>query len=51
MSQLFKSEERASSIRWVGGWVGPKAGMHIVAKRKSVPTGNLAPIPIIQHVA
>jgi hypothetical protein len=27
-------EERAPSTHWIGGWVGPKAGLDNVEKRK-----------------
>jgi hypothetical protein len=32
----FIPEERAHSIRWIGGWVSPGAGVDAVVKRKSL---------------
>jgi hypothetical protein len=37
----FTSRERAPSIHWIGGWVGPRAVPNAVAKRKiPSPAGN-----------
>jgi hypothetical protein len=30
----FTPKERAPSTHWIGGWVGPRAGMDIVVNRK-----------------
>jgi hypothetical protein len=30
----FTSKERAPSTHWIGGWVGLRAGMDAVVKRK-----------------
>jgi hypothetical protein len=30
----FTPRERASSTHWIGGWVGPRAGLDAVVKRK-----------------
>jgi hypothetical protein len=32
----FTPGERASGIHWIGGWVGPRAGLDDVEKRKSL---------------
>jgi hypothetical protein len=40
---LFIHGVRNPSIHWIGGWVGPNAGLDGVAKRKShiiIPAGN-----------
>jgi len=29
----FTTRERAPGIHWIGGWVGPRAGLDVVAKR------------------
>jgi hypothetical protein len=43
--------ERAPGTHWIGGWVGLRAGVDVVAKRKnSQPLPGLEP-PIIQPVA
>jgi hypothetical protein len=34
----FTPVERVSSIHWVGGWVGPRAGLDAVEKRRKSPT-------------
>jgi len=34
----FNPEIKASGTHWVVGWVGPRAGMYAVAKRKKVPS-------------
>jgi hypothetical protein len=37
--------EKEPGIRWIGGWVGPRAGLDAVAKRKiPVPGGNRTPV-------
>jgi len=40
---LFTPGVRAPGTHWTGGWVGPKAGLEAVAKRKipiTAPAGN-----------
>jgi hypothetical protein len=37
----FNLEERALSTHWIGGWVGPRAGLYAVEKRKVLSAGNL----------
>jgi hypothetical protein len=44
---LLYPRERASGTDWVGGWVGPRAGVNAVTKRKYpviIPTGNWTPV-------
>jgi hypothetical protein len=37
----FTSGERAPGTRWIGGWVGSRAGLDAVEKRKiGIPAGN-----------
>jgi hypothetical protein len=31
---LFIPGERAPSTHWIGGWVGPEAGLDVVPKKK-----------------
>jgi len=39
----FTPGETARSTNWIGGWVGPRAGLNAVMKRKiHAPTGNRA---------
>jgi hypothetical protein len=49
----FTPRERAPSIHWIGGWVGPRAVLDTVVKKK-IPSprreSNLR-IPIVQPVA
>jgi hypothetical protein len=45
--------ERAPGTHWTGGWVGPKAGMDNMQKRKFLPPlgySNSDPL-VVQHVA
>jgi hypothetical protein len=28
----FTTEERVSDIHWLGGWVGPRAGLNVMEK-------------------
>jgi hypothetical protein len=38
--------ETSSGTNCIGSWVGPRAGLDIMDKRKSfVPAGNLTPTP------
>jgi hypothetical protein len=46
----FTSGESAHSTNWIGGWVGPRAGLDNVEKRKLLaPAGNRT--PVVQPVA
>jgi hypothetical protein len=41
--------ETATGTRWMGGWVGSRAGLDVVEKRKSVASArNIS--PALQHV-
>jgi hypothetical protein len=42
----FTPEERAPGTHWIGGWVGPRAGLDDVEKRKflSLPGLELRPL-------
>jgi hypothetical protein len=40
----FTPKERVPGIHWIGGWVGPRAGLDDVEKRKNPdPSGNRTP--------
>jgi hypothetical protein len=41
---LFNTRERTLATHWIGGLIGPRAGLEAVEKRKIVPTGNRSPI-------
>jgi hypothetical protein len=30
--------EKAAGIHWIDGWVGPRAGLEAVEKRKKIPS-------------
>jgi hypothetical protein len=49
----FTPRERVPSIHWIGGWVGPRAVLDTVMKRKiPSPRRESKPrIPIVQPVA
>jgi hypothetical protein len=48
----FISRERAPSTHWIGGWVGPRAGLDAVKRKIPSPRREWNPrIPIIQPVA
>jgi hypothetical protein len=49
----FTPREKAPGIQWIGGWVGPRAVLHTVVKRKiSSPRQESNPsTPIVQPVA
>jgi hypothetical protein len=43
----FTAGERAPGTHWIGGWVGPRAGLNDVEKRKIFdPTGTRTPTPL-----
>jgi hypothetical protein len=42
----FISEERAQGTHWIGGWVGLRAGMDDVEKRKFLTPPELDPQPL-----
>jgi hypothetical protein len=51
----FAPRERAPGTHWIGGWVGPRAGLNTVVKRKipsprreSNPTTSIFQ-PVAQH--
>jgi hypothetical protein len=49
----FTPKERARGIHWIGGWVGPRAVLDAVVKRK-IPSSRRESIPrtpIVQPVA
>jgi hypothetical protein len=50
---LFTSRERTPGTRWIGGWVGPRAGLDAVVKRKipSLRRKSNPRTPIVQPVA
>jgi hypothetical protein len=31
-------QRRISCTHWIGGWVGPRVGLYVVAKRKKIPS-------------
>jgi hypothetical protein len=41
----FTHGERVPDTHWIGGWVGPRAGLDIVEKRKIVPLPVFEPRP------
>jgi hypothetical protein len=41
--------ERAPGIHWIGGWVGPRAGLDDVEKRKFLPYRDLSSDPSVVH--
>jgi hypothetical protein len=46
----FTFGDRDRGAHWIGGWVGPRAGLDTVEKRKSLtPVGNRT--PVVQPVA
>jgi hypothetical protein len=42
----FTPEERAPGTHWIGGWVGLRAGLHDVEKRKFLTLPGLQPRPL-----
>jgi hypothetical protein len=48
----YTSRERAPGTHWIGGWVGPRAGLDAVAKRRiPSPRRESNSDPIVQPVA
>jgi hypothetical protein len=49
----FTPRERAPGIHWIGGWVGPRAVLDAVVKRKTPSPRQLSNprTPIVQPVA
>jgi hypothetical protein len=47
----FTFRESAPGIHWIGGWVGPRAGLDAVMKRKIPSTYRESNLPIIELVA
>jgi hypothetical protein len=39
----FTFLERAHCTHWIGGWVGPRAGLDVVEKRKIMPLPGIEP--------
>jgi hypothetical protein len=50
---LYPKRERAPGTHWIGGWMGPRAGLVAVSKRKSPsPRRESNPdYPVVQQVA
>jgi hypothetical protein len=46
----FTPREGDSGTNWIGGWVGPRAGLDAVAKRKILNPSRDLEHPIIQPV-
>jgi hypothetical protein len=42
----FAPEERAPGTHWIGGWVGPRAGLNDVGKRKFLTLPGLELWPL-----
>jgi len=42
LAALFLGKEFPST-HWIGGWVGPRAGLDVVAKKKSLPMLGIEP--------
>jgi hypothetical protein len=40
---LLYSWERAPCTHWIGGWVGPRAGLDAVEKRRVLPLRGIEP--------
>jgi hypothetical protein len=43
--------ERAPGTHWIGGWVGPIAGLDAVAKRKKIPAPAGNRTQVVQPIA
>jgi hypothetical protein len=50
-SGRFIPGERAPGTHWIGGWVGPRAGLDDVEKRILEPTGSRTDSSVVQPVA
>jgi hypothetical protein len=46
----FTSRERAPGTHWLGGWVGPRAVLDAVVKRK-IPSPGRESNPVVHPVA
>jgi hypothetical protein len=42
---FFTPRVRAPDYNWIGGWVGPRAGLDVVEKRKILPLLEFEPWP------
>jgi hypothetical protein len=51
LSECFTPRERAPGTHWMGGWVGPRAGLDTVVKRKVPSACWDSNPPIIQPIA
>jgi hypothetical protein len=47
----FTSSEKAPGTHWLGGWVGPRTDLDVVAKRKIPSPCRDSNPPIIQPIA
>jgi hypothetical protein len=51
----FTPKERTSGTHWIGGWVGPRAGLDMVVRRKiprpywDLNPNHPAPSPLLYH--
>jgi len=46
----LNNPERARGVHWIGGWVGPRAGLDAMVKREiRVPVGDRT--PVVQPIA
>jgi hypothetical protein len=43
----FTPRERAPGTHWIGGWVGPRAGLDDVEKRKFLTVLGLEHLPLV----
>ena len=39
-SVRFVSERATTDVHWIGGWVGPRTGLHLVSKLKETQLKN-----------
>jgi hypothetical protein len=44
-SGRFNPGERARGAHWIGDWVGPRASLNAVHKRKILPLSGIEPRP------
>jgi hypothetical protein len=42
----FTPEDGAAGTHWIGGWVGPSAGLDAVEKRKILPCRESNPVAL-----